>query len=453
MKYFLAVLLGFLLWAQFVVSAEAGMVITHVTASFEKIRDAAIGTAQIDEYVVGTDKSSQTMVWRFTKIADTNTAIPGGAGNFSAFEGPSLDAGNVAFLGLSPAGKVGIYTDINGLRVVANMKTAIPGGSGNFTDFGLSPSVDSGHVAFLGLGKNQQEGIYTDIDGLQVVADRKTTIPRTAGHFVLFTNPLLDGGTVAFRGRGRGDHEGVYTNINGLQVVADTNTLIPGGSGKFIYFGATLSLDGTHVAFRGLGNDGQQGIYTDINGLQVVADTNTVIPGGSETFLSFGDPSLDGGKVAFRGIGRRMSVVGIYTNINGLQVVADTHTAIPGGSGKFFAFDEPSLDGGKVAFRGFGTNQQGIYTNMGGVLSRIIDLQTVLDGKKMANLFFGREGLCGTSVVFRATFTDATLSIYRADLVPSVNEPSPVQAGRPAAGCRASKAHVRKTGAGFGPHE
>ena len=33
-------------------------------------------------------------------IADTNTAIPGGSGNFTGFDIPSLDGGNVAF-GLS----------------------------------------------------------------------------------------------------------------------------------------------------------------------------------------------------------------------------------------------------------------------------------------------------------------------------------------------------------------
>ena len=68
-------------------------------------------------------------------IADKNTAIPGGSGNFTSFYHPSLDGGNVAFQGTG-SGQSGIYTDIGGLGVVADLNTAIPGGSGNFTELG-----------------------------------------------------------------------------------------------------------------------------------------------------------------------------------------------------------------------------------------------------------------------------------------------------------------------------
>ena len=64
----------------------------------------------------------------FLRIADLNTLIPSGSGNFTGFGSPSLDGGNVAFQGFG-SGQSGIYTDIDGLDVVADRNTPIPGGS------------------------------------------------------------------------------------------------------------------------------------------------------------------------------------------------------------------------------------------------------------------------------------------------------------------------------------
>jgi len=42
-------------------------------------------------------------------VADKNTAIPNGTGNFTDFGGPVLSGGNVAFVGLGSSGQTGIY--------------------------------------------------------------------------------------------------------------------------------------------------------------------------------------------------------------------------------------------------------------------------------------------------------------------------------------------------------
>ena len=91
----------------------------------------------------------------------------------------------------------------------------------------------------------------------------------------------------------------------------------------------------------------------------LIADENTPIPGGTGNFTSFGNPSLDGGNVAFQGFGT--SQIAIYTDIGGLGVVADESTAIPGGTGNFAALFSPSLSEGNVAFSALGTGQSGIY--------------------------------------------------------------------------------------------
>ena len=43
-----------------------------------------------------------------------------------------------------------------------------------------------------------------------------------------------------------------------------------------------------------------------------------------------------------------------------IVVIADLNTPIPGGSGNFTSFGSTSLDGGNVAFRGLGSGQDGI---------------------------------------------------------------------------------------------
>jgi hypothetical protein len=99
----------------------------------------------------------------FTKIADTDTAVPGGTGNFTGFFNPSISNGTVTFYGAnSSGGRSGIYIGNGTLGVVADLTTAIPGGTGNFTSFGTAPSIFNGSVAFFGRGSNGQQGIYAD---------------------------------------------------------------------------------------------------------------------------------------------------------------------------------------------------------------------------------------------------------------------------------------------------
>ncbi len=55
-----------------------------------------------------------------------------------------------------------------------------------------------------------------------------------------------------------------------------------------------------------------------------IADTTTPIPGGTGNLTGFdGPPSIDGGDVAFRGVGSSLQL-GIYSTVGGLNAVADT---------------------------------------------------------------------------------------------------------------------------------
>ena len=80
---------------------------------------------------------------------------------------------------------------------------------------------------------------------------------------------------------------------------------------------------------------------------------------------------------------------GLYLSTDGvLSIVADTNTLIPNGTGNFSDFDSVgSLNGGNVAFLGYGSGDQvGIYLYTAGMLDKIIDANNILDGKEIVDL-------------------------------------------------------------------
>jgi len=116
---------------------------------------------------------------------DRATAIPNSTGTFTVIDNkPALSGANVVFLGAGDSEQHGIYFfESNALRRVADTATAIPDGTGAFTDFDI-PVVSGSNVAFRGLGRPGQDGIYFfDGSALSRVVDRTTPIPNSTAHF------------------------------------------------------------------------------------------------------------------------------------------------------------------------------------------------------------------------------------------------------------------------------
>ncbi|MDF5714636.1 MAG: hypothetical protein PUP93_12285 [Rhizonema sp. NSF051] len=385
----------------------------------------------------------------FTKVVDTNTLVPNGTktSTFTYFFGnaPSLDNGSVAFLAngilstlpfqeVGPQGVLGIYTNLGGsLNVLADTRTQIPGGTRNFFSLN-SPSFKNGSVAFAGslTQGSPTQSIYTNIGGsLNLVADLNTPVPGSTENFGYLTAPSLDNGSVAFLRSGLGlPIEGVYTNLGGsLSAIADMNTPIPGGTGNFTRF-SNPSLSNGIVTFIGFGDSeevSQAGIYTNLGGLlNAIADTNTAIPGGTGNFTNFTSLSSENGSVAF--IGQRRETIsqppsqqGIYTNLGGsLRAIADLNTPIPNGTGNFTSFRSLSLNKGNIAFLGANSSSQGIYTNLSGLLTKVIATGDSLDGKTVSSsvpqfdqgLLLGQQSLSGNQIAFSVGFTDGSEAIY-----------------------------------------
>lgn len=375
----------------------------------------------------------------FTKIADTNTAVPGGAGrNFTDLSWPTIDCGNVAFKNSVGWRNVGIYMYVGGnLIKVADENTRIPNDElgRNFKRFGI-PSIDGENVAFWGQnpGTPVHTGIYMYVGGnLTKVADQNTAIPDGSGNFDGngFNYPFFDGGNVVFAGGSSifesEYQEGIYMYSGGnLTKVVDLNTPTPDGTGNFTSIDPFSSLSVENVAFGGLDSTGQRGVYVKLGGenLTKLADQNTAIPDGRGNFTNLGSPSIDGGNVAFTGRGTDQA--GIYTNISGsLCVVANRSTQIlPDQTFFFTGFGSLTIDGGNVAFKGTSGNYAeylGIFTNLGGSLMKVIDLNDTLDGKSIKYLYLWPEGLSGNQIAFHAVFSDGSEGIYVATITPEMD--------------------------------
>jgi hypothetical protein len=210
------------------------------------------------------------------------------------------------------------------------------------------------------------------------IANTKTAIPTGSGDFLSFEHAAALRTTapwIVFRGTGSSGQAGVYLfDGTALDVVANTSTAIPSGSGSFAAFeqadlDTVLQTDPPHIVFRGRGSSAQDGIYMVTGGVLVrIADAGaagTSIPGGSGTFVTFGGASIENGLVAFSGSGSSDSGVYQSDNDGPVELVADTNTAIPGGTGDFVelaGYTNPCFHPPLVVFPGDGSSSQtGIY--------------------------------------------------------------------------------------------
>ena len=202
--------------------------------------------------------------------------------------------------------------------------------------------------------------------------------------------------------------------------MADTNTAIPNGTGNFITGSfASPSQMYNITTFLGGGTAGQAGIYDDdyYGSDNEIVNTNTAIPGGTGNFSSFGSVVHSNyGSDAW--VAGSLPGTGVYTNNGGpVGVIADTTTAIPGGTGDFTSFGAASHDGYDVAFIGNGSaGQVGLYTTTGGSLTSVISKGSVLGGKTVTSVSASAaQAINNGNMVFNVTFSDGSSAIYAAE--------------------------------------
>ena len=140
--------------------------------------------------LLATVATGQALATSFTQTADTATAIPAGTGFFTTFPAaPSISLGNVSFLGAGAGGQQGVYAGVPGHPVmpVADFNTAIPLGVGNFTGFippnpiiPPNPVISGRNAVFVGTGAGGQQGVYLANDVLIVGPPYKVEIGRAS---------------------------------------------------------------------------------------------------------------------------------------------------------------------------------------------------------------------------------------------------------------------------------
>lgn len=150
------------------------------------------------------------------RIVDTDMTVPGSAESFGAVANPVLSGGNLVFWGRTASTlRDGVYTTIGGsLRVVADRNTPVPGGTGNFIGFASNAglSIAGERIAFLGFGEDGSQGIYVwDAGVIWKVIDSRDSIDDRNVLLLDFNKEAFSGSAIVFVANFAGNFlQGVY---------------------------------------------------------------------------------------------------------------------------------------------------------------------------------------------------------------------------------------------------
>ena len=363
----------------------------------------------------------------FTRIVQSSDAL-GGARTFDQSTGAFVSDGNVLFNNIRTSdGRQEFHVSLGGaLHFVADdTTTPVPDQIGNFSAL-LQLDIDGETVAFSANTPSTPTGIYswTTTDGLQTVVDNTITPPGAAGGFNNATLGGFEDGVVTFLGGSGGNgtaNSGIFTrrlSDGVVETVADLSDFPLG-------FGLVRSGGGDSL-FVVTGPE----LYTNDGGtFRLVADTNTPIPGGTGNFTAVDvgtGYATDGETIAFQGSGSGQ--IGIYKDVAGtLSVVVDNTTVVPDGTGGVFAsFNQrvPDVGNGAIVFSGTESGgKAGVYTDLGGILQSVISPGDLLDGRIVDAAAFQLGGFDGRDIAITVNFTNGDRGVYlaSANLVPEPN--------------------------------
>lgn len=378
--------------------------------------------------------------WSFTKVADSNTNIPGGTGNFTGFYSPAVSNGVVVFRGDGASSQQGLYTWSagSGLQLVANKSTTTPSG-GQFSSF-ERPDIDAqGNIAFAAFTTSgvTTQGIYARLGGsLTTIATTTTSAPGFANsNFFLFDglgSASIDQGQVVFTGFSRNNisqvMQGVYKSVGGtLSRVADRTTAFPYGAStqSMIFIDRAMINNGDVIFNASTGSNGQSGVYSVRSGvLRREIDNTQFLPGTSTLFALEGSvdrgPAIAGNRTNYFSVNGFSSQTGHYgTDSDNVVKNQITFSTIAPGTGSVFSglgYLSLNPDG---SFAVYGSNAQATAlwyspTFTGAALEKIVAFQDALDGKLVQNPNSGIYSLDGNRFVFNTTFSDGSSGVFLA---------------------------------------
>jgi hypothetical protein len=377
--------------------------------------------------------------WSLTRVADTTMLVPGESGTYLSiglpFGSASLaDGPTVAFVatGCNAGQGQGVFMGAGGVvSSVANRTTSVPGtpsatfnqGFGRVTFEGSNPTFD-GRSGVAGSGAYRQ----LSPGNIQAIATNQTPIPGGGGGtFTGVSAPYGSGGGIAFTGLRNGPDYGIYRwTAGGINTIVDTTMPMPGTLGGLGQINS-YSFAETRLAFRAA-NAERKGVFSrDASGtgpVGVVADSTVAAPGGGGLFTDFGSISADGPNTSFIA-GTSSGSVGTYASLNGqLTRIADSATLSPNGQ-QFFSFFDTAISGDTVAFVATGpTIGYELWVYRQGNYSRVIGSGDVLGGINVFTISIGPQALRGDTIAFsfcETTGSDPTNrgGVYTATYVPA----------------------------------
>jgi hypothetical protein len=385
----------------------------------------------------------------YTTIARSGvTSIPGGVGKFTGHGGaPAIDQnGNVVFTGTGGNDsngnyQAGVYTYINGnFQRVADRNTLVPGGGGATYDLFRGSDrhdIDNGRVAFIAdiSSSSTLMGVYTNV-GQSSPSSLVEVAVADGDEWSVVSDPWVDGNVVAMRGQRQ-----IPDQHYAIMLWDGTESFVDPGNGYIVSPNTQASTSADSSVFRRYKSGSSElGVYSNGFYETLVRLNDTVIPGqGGLTFSNvnnFPVVDRDGLDVAFRGNGSG-GVNGVYKRADGgaLEEVVSNGQMVPGGwipgvgeqTFRIFREDGITMANGQVLFWGLGQNfLQGIYTDVGGALSVVLDNEDnntiVLDGQteQITSFSLSHKSFAftpyGYEVVFQAYLASGGAAIIRATI-------------------------------------
>lgn len=371
----------------------------------------------------------------FTKLIDGATPLFDTTETLDSFIDPSISNGLVTFVGQNISGfnQTDIYTidsDGTNLKKIAGLSTMVPGNSTTFSNIS-SPRASNDEVVFIGSYSDSDSGEFRSgvykakpASSIITIANSGTTLPNSSNNFSNgFESPTqLINNKFAFIGSGIGTNRGIF--------VADENNnistlLAPGpiqqlNNAEFFRIRG-LSGSGDKVAFYGAYQDGGQfsneGIFiASENGLELVANLDSMIPGTSGTLSDINSVSYSGNNIVFQGEDADRNQ-GLYRRLadGSLEVVANKDSIFPGFEAEsvFFGYGYSVNENGEIVFQMSATTVDGetidgLFFEKDGDISKILYTSDSLDGI-ILDQFFGinfnsnNEGFEGNQLIFETT--------------------------------------------------
>jgi hypothetical protein len=241
---------------------------------------------------------------------------------FRNFAGPAISGSNLATIG--SVSEASGYSGNRDLAVIDGKAIGTPFRR-SFSRFSIAPEPAIGGANVVSVTKpdvnNDSYGgvyLFNPKTGSKALIEKGFALPNGQGKLTFFDSPAISGKRIAFTAFSDNQNQGIYTFLNGqLTTIADKNTPLPGGKGNFCTFRGPagnpygtaenlyITLSGSIVAFKA--GDCQQlppgalypvaayGIYTNLGGqLQKVVAEGDQLDGKTVQQVFEGRRTLSG---------------------------------------------------------------------------------------------------------------------------------------------------------------